>query len=66
MSKRETRRRNKKIIENHPKVTLQDLIDKGIIDKYYHLQEQRRVGGLTMPKKNNTDWWKKLDELSSE
>ena len=66
MSNKETRLKNKKIRENIPTVTLNELIEGGIVDKYYHLQEQRRVGGLTMPKKNNTDWWKKIDELSSK
>lgn len=43
-------------------ITLKELIDRGIVDKHYHLKEQRFVGGLTMPEKGSTDWWKRVDD----
>ena len=39
-------------------ITLKDLIKRGEVDEFYHLKEQRFVGGLTMPNKMNS-WWKR-------
>lgn len=41
-------------------ITLKELIDRGVVDKYYHLGEQRLIGGISVPEKGSTDWWKRI------
>lgn len=45
-------------------ITLKELIDRGIVDKHYHLQEQRFIGGISVPEEGATDWWKRIDEMN--
>lgn len=52
------KKRNKEKRKNLNGITLKEMVEKGIVDKHYHLKEKRFVGGLTMPEKMNS-WWKK-------
>jgi len=50
MSKK--KRENKLIRNQFGSTTLKDLINKGEVDKFYHLGDGKYIGGLTTPNSN--------------
>ena len=47
MSKK--KRQNRLIREGFGTVTLKELIERGEVEEFYHLSEDRLIGGLTVP-----------------
>ena len=40
---------NKEIRNRYGSITLKELIDKGEVEPFYHLRDERYIGGLTVP-----------------
>ncbi len=43
------KKQNKIIRDNFGSVTLKELINKGKVDRFYHLGDGKYIGGLTIP-----------------
>lgn len=52
---------NKRLKKSLGGITLKELVERGLIDPYFHLSDGNYIGGLTSPKSN--EYWKSLPSV---